>query len=181
MERRRRRDFFDEFFRDIDEEFDRLRECLERIFESAIHIPLEWRRGETHRERPMVYGFSIRIGPDGIPHIQEFGNVKRSLGIPPIEVTEGQEPLTDVIMGKDEIAVTVELPGVAKEDIELNMEDDRLVIHVDTPERKYHKEVELPPDVRSDTIEATYKNGVLDVTIKREKPVEPKGKKVKIK
>ena len=36
--------------------------------------------GEKVREvGPIVYGYSMTIGPDGKPHVREFGNVK-SLG-----------------------------------------------------------------------------------------------------
>ncbi|NPA74972.1 MAG: Hsp20/alpha crystallin family protein [Euryarchaeota archaeon] len=184
--RRRRRDdewrddwerrFFDEWdeFFDIDKEFRRMEEWMNRIMKEFQT------QGRGEIRGPYVYGFSMRVGPDGKPHIEEFGNVpKRFSGS---ELSEYREPLVDVMEDDKHISVTAELPGVSKDDIELNLENDNtvLVLKVDTPERKYYKEVQLPAKVRADTVKATYKNGILDVVFEREKPKEKKGKRIKI-
>jgi len=172
-----RRDFFDDwddFFNfDIEKEMRRMEEWINRIMR-------EFGRGEIRG--PYVYGFSMRVGPDGKPHIEEFGNVPRRFPGPLNEMAEYREPLVDVMEEDNEISVTAELPGVSKDDIELSLEEDNqvLVIKVDTPERKYYKEVELPAKVKPDKVKATYKNGILDVVFKREKPKEKKGKRIKI-
>ena len=75
--------------------------------------------------------------------------------------------MTDVIEYDDEVAITVELPGVEKKDIDLKAIEDTLEIKVDIPQREYRKLVNLPCDVQPRTLKATYKNGVLDVVIKR--------------
>jgi HSP20 family protein len=71
------------------------------------------------------------------------------------------------------------LPGVDKNDIQLNGADKVLTIKVDTPERKYYKEVELPEEVESEGAKATYKNGVLEVVLNKKK-AKPKGVSIKI-
>ncbi|HEX08357.1 MAG TPA: Hsp20/alpha crystallin family protein [Thermoplasmatales archaeon] len=121
----------------------------------------------------MVHGFKIHIGPDGKPRIEDFGNrpIRTPDGEP--QISEEREPLTDIIEGDDDVAVTVELPGVEKEDIDLNVTKDTLEIKVDTPRRKYHKIVDLPCDVVPKTTKATYKNGVLDIVIKRKEKKKP--------
>jgi HSP20 family protein len=129
---------------------------------------------------PYVYGFKMHVGPDGKPHIEEFGNVpERFTGG---ELSEYREPLVDVMEDEKTISVTAELPGVSKDDIDLNLEDDNrvLVIKVDAPERKYYKEVELPAKVKPSKVKATYKNGILDVVFERETPKEKKGRRIKI-
>ena len=97
-------------------------------------------------------------------------------------MAEYREPIVDVMESDKGISVTAELPGVTKEDIELSLENDNqiLVIKVDTPERKYYKEVELPAKVKADKVKATYKNGILDVMFERETPRKKKGKRIKI-
>ncbi len=167
-------DPWDSFFdMDIEREFRRMEEWINRIMR-------EFGRGEIRG--PYVYGFSMRIGPDGKPHIEEFGNVPRKIPGVSEEMGEYREPLVDVMEDDKTISVTAELPGVSKEDIDLNLSDDNqtLVIKVDTPERKYYKEVELPAPVKPNKVKATYKNGILDVVFEREKPKEKKGKRIKI-
>jgi HSP20 family protein len=89
--------------------------------------------------------------------------------------------LTDIIEGDDDVAVTVEIPGVEKNDIDLNITRDILEIKVDTHQRKYHKKLELPCDVIPKTTKATYKNGILDIVIKRKEKKRPgSGYKVNI-
>ena len=75
--------------------------------------------------------------------------------------------------------MTAEVPGVAKEDIQLEVAEDTLTIKVDTKDRKYYKEVKLPCEVDEKSAKATYQNGVLDVEFKKLKP-KKKGKKIKV-
>ena len=66
-----------------------------------------------------------------------------------------------------DVAVTVEFPRVGKEDIDLYLTEDTLEITVDIDALKYYKMIDLPCNVDVDTGEATYRNGVLDVVIKK--------------
>ena len=96
-------------------------------------------------------------------------------------ISEEREPLTDIIEGDNDVAVTVEMPGIEKNDIDLNVKRDILEINVNTPKRKYHKTLDLPCDVLPKTTKATYKNGILDVVIKRKEKKKPgSGYKVNI-
>jgi HSP20 family protein len=72
------------------------------------------------------------------------------------------------------------VPGVTKEDITLNATEDRLTISVDTPKRKYYKEVALPEKVDPKTAKASYKNGVLEVTLDKLERKPPTGERIKI-
>jgi len=136
--------------------------------------------GTTVREwGPFVYGYSIKIGPDGKPVVREFGNVRPSRFGPRIK--EEREPLVDVFSTNGEIKVVVELPGVEKDDIKLHGTEDRLTISVDTPQRKYYKELKLPAKVRVKEAKTSYKNGVLEVTLpKKDEEHKPEGEPIKI-
>lgn len=127
-----------------------------------------------------VQGFNVRMGPDGKPHFSSFGNKPHvdteEGGVPQFRADE-REPLTDVIEEDGAIAITMELPGVQKEDIEVRMTEEQLEIGVDTEARKYHKRVKLPAKVDPSTTKATYNNGVLDVTVQK---VETQGDGVRI-
>lgn len=115
-------------------------------------------------------GFNVRMGPDGKPHISSFGN-KPTVNAPgsgkPTIAADQREPLTDVFEDPQSVAITMELPGVDKQDIDLKMTAERLDVGVDTDARKYHKSVRLPAKVDPSTTKATFTNGVLDVTVKK--------------
>lgn len=132
---------------------------------------------------PFVYGYSVRIGPDGKPQIREFGNVKprTRMGRPRIEVKEQREPLVDILEADGEVRVVVELPGVEKKDIKLYGTENSLTISVGTPQRKYYKEVQLLATVDPKQAKSTYKNGVLEIIMPKKKEEKPKGEQINIK
>jgi HSP20 family protein len=170
--RKRRSPFFRSLgFDDVDKLFEDMEKKMEEDFEEfTSRIPKDYVRerklpdGSTTREwGPFVYGYSVKIGPDGKPEIREFGNVKPTpRGLP--QVQEEREPLVDIVETTGEIHVVAELPGVDKKDISLSGTVDSLTIEVDSPQRKYYKEVKLPAKVKVKEAKTGYKNGVLEVT-----------------
>jgi len=65
------------------------------------------------------------------------------------------------------VHVTVEVPGVSREDIDLRVTENTLVVTANTPERKVYQEIPLPDPVLDKPVRSTYRNGVLDVTLER--------------
>jgi len=153
---RRRRSPWDDLF-DIDNEFDEMRRRMDLILERMLES------GGQLKTDPAIYGFSMRVGPDGKPMIREFGNTTS-----PQNLQESmREPLTDVIEEAERIRVIVELPGVEKEDIHLNATDDELDIVVESPQRRFSKHLDLPSAVDPDSATASYNNGVLEICLAR--------------
>ncbi|MGB9741516.1 MAG: archaeal heat shock protein Hsp20 [Candidatus Bathyarchaeia archaeon] len=174
-------------FDDIDKMMREMEKMMEEEFKMfTSRIPKDYVRerklpdGTTVKEwGPLVYGYSVKIGPDGKPEIHEFGNVKPSRLGP--QVKEEREPLVDIIETDGEIHVVAELPGVEKKDIKLHGTEDTLSISVDTPQRKYFKEVTLPAKVKVKEAKTEYKNGVLEVKLPKVKEEKkPKGEPIKI-
>jgi HSP20 family protein len=147
-------------------EFRRLVEEMQRNMQEALK---EFGKDPS---RSFVGGFSVKLGPDGKPTVNTFGSkptVKpptAGAGLPTI-VTDEREPLTDVIDEGQRVAVTMEIPGVSREDIDVHMTETELEISVDNEKRKYHKLVRLPAKVDPATTKATYTNGILDVTVQK--------------
>jgi HSP20 family protein len=129
--------------------------------------------GKVRKEwGPFVYGYSVTIGPDGKPMIREFGNMKPSITREgKIALKEGREPMVDIITSDEELRVVAEIPGVSKEEIQIKATENMVTIQTTDPARKYYKEVDLPDAVDPGNAKSTYKNGILEITLKR------KGKK----
>jgi HSP20 family protein len=189
--RRRRWPFFrGSFPEDHDDVFKQIEEMMEKEFEEMTKkVPRDLIRERTlpdgskvNELGPFVYGYSVTIGPDGKPQIREFGNVKpeAKFGKPQLNIKEEREPLIDIIPSNGEIRVIAELPGVDKKDIKLHGTEKTLTISVDIPQRKYYKEVELPSTVDPKKAQSSYKNGVLEVTLKKKEEEKPKGEPIKI-
>ena len=112
-----------------------------------------------------VFGFSIKTAVGGKPIVEPFGNIKKTPKGPTVE--EEREPMTDVFDEKEEVRIYAEMPGVNEEDIKINLKGDILDISAHSGERKYHKEILLPVQVKKEALSYTYKNGVLEVRIKK--------------
>jgi HSP20 family protein len=170
-------DMFKEMERMMDEELKDFTEKVPKDYIKERKLP----DGSTVKELgPFVHGYSMKIGPDGKPEIQEFGNIKKSLQGTP-QVKEEREPLVDIVDMDKEIHVVAELPGVEKTDIKLHGTDDSLTISVDTPQNKYYKDVALPAKVKVEEAKSTYKNGVLEVVLPKVEPNNnPKGQQIDI-
>jgi len=140
--------------------------------------------GSIRREYgPFVYGYSVKIGPDGKPVIREFGNMKPGLvgeGESPLSLQDRREPLVDVIEDSESVKILAELPGVDKQDIKLTATPKGLTISVDNPLRKYYKELEFPAEVDESTAKSSYKNGVLEAVFGKKKRRETRGTQLKI-
>jgi HSP20 family protein len=184
---RKRRQSKDPFFGDIDEMFREMEKMMDEELKTfAQRVPKEYVKerqlpdGSTVKELgPFVYGYSMKIGSDGKPEIQEFGNIKKGLKGTP-QVREEREPLVDIVETNDDIHVVVELPGVEKSDIKLHGTEDSLEVAVDSPQYKYYKEAQLPSKVRVKDATSTYKNGVLEVVLPKAESSKPKGEPINI-
>ncbi len=144
---------------DWDDDFDNVFGGMEDMMRDLME---KVEKGEIKQGGPFVYGVSMRVGPDGKIVVDEFGN-KDKEG----EISDEREPVTDVINEKKEVVVICEIPGVNKEDIRLSVNEKSMNIRVETSTRKYNKTLKLPAPVDSKSANANYKNGVLEVRLKK--------------
>ena len=126
----------------------------------------------------------MRTGPDGRPQFEEFGNTSHGLFGPASQKatveTGSREPLTDTNETEEEIAITVELPGVSKADIDIDATELEVIIKVETDARNYYKRLPLRSKVVPDSAKATYTNGILDLVLKKQESEKPQGTRVKV-
>jgi len=104
-------------------------------------------------------------------------------------------PSLDVAETKNELVVKAEVPGMDPKDIDISLSDGVLTIKGEKRQEKEEKEadyhvversygsflrsVQLPKEVQSDKISASYKNGILKITLPKSE--EAKKKEIKIK
>ena len=105
-------------------------------------------------------------------------------------------PALDAFEDKDKYVVSVELPGMKKEDINVTVHDGILTVSgerrhekdvkegtVHRTERyygKFSRSVSLPAVVKSDKVAAAYKDGILSIEIPKAEEAKPKQIEVKI-
>src|SRR3989441_5380516 len=101
----------------------------------------------------------------------------------------GWSPALDLYQNNDNVIAVVELPGMRKEDIEISLHDGTLTIsgerkmetqEGDKAERseryvgKFRRSITLPTRVDANNVSATYKDGILTVTLPKAEEAKPK-------
>jgi HSP20 family protein len=115
-----------------------------------------------------MYGFTVKMGlGDRGPTIEPFGNIGRDVRSGKPVVHEEREPAVDVFEEDKHVLVVAEMPGIAMEDVHLELDGDRLTITAKKRDKKFHKEVELPREFTRDKMQAACNNGVLEVKLTR--------------
>ena len=105
-------------------------------------------------------------------------------------------PSIDVVVGKDNLVVKADLPGLSKDDVTVSLQENHLTIKGEKKHEFEQKEtnyfvseraygsftrtIELPAAVDARKIEARFKDGVLEVTLPKTEEAKPKQIEVKI-
>ncbi|KKG73955.1 Hsp20/alpha crystallin family protein [Methanosarcina mazei] len=129
---------------------------------------------------------------DEIKRMQEYME-QMMRAFPALEnryVSDTLSPLTDVAEEDNKVIVTTDLPGIDKENVELNLRENLLVISAQKGKEeetekegylrkersfmRYYREIPLPDNVTEDGATAQLKNGVLTVTLPKTKDVTEK-------
>lgn len=169
------KDWVDSLWDEVNRNFQDVDEMIDRMFRTAR----TW-APSAEIIGPFTYGFSLTLGPDGRPIVQQFGNVRPT--------TEGlvelgtREPFVDVIVDdkNDQLKLTAEMPGVQKDDVKVEANETNVTLRAERGDRRYFKEISLRVAIEPKSAKATYNNGILEVILKLKEPVKPKGVEVKV-
>lgn len=86
----------------------------------------------------------------------------------------------------DAFVLAIELPGFDLDDIEVNWFEGRLSIAAEREDetrgrrRTYHRTFRFPKAIEPDDIEATYRNGVLEVSLPIQADQQPSGREIEV-
>jgi HSP20 family protein len=99
-------------------------------------------------------------------------------------------PALDISERKDAYVVTVEVPGVKPEELDITLEDGLLTIQgerrftQESSDQQFHRverrygsfrrSITLPAQVQAEQIEASFENGVLEVIVPKAEEAKPK-------
>ena len=99
-------------------------------------------------------------------------------------------PAVDVLESKDSYLIRAELPGMKREDIKVEAKDGTLVLsgerksekpaegveyrHVERVSAKFRRSFSLPETVKHDGIEASYRDGVLEIRLPKAEEAKPR-------
>ena len=142
---------------------------IDRIFKSMsssffdVNDAFEEVKGNFN-SGPLFYGYTMTVGPDGKPIVQEYGNTKPDR----LPVSDTREAIVDTIVDEKEkvVKLIAEMPGVEKTDVKIIVDNKIVDISAEHSEKKYHTKVPLKHKVDENSAKASYKNGILQLVFK---------------
>jgi HSP20 family protein len=152
---------FGSIFEEMDREFARTEETMGRMLSMLENVSAQ------DSPSSYYYGYQITVGPDGKPHIKEFGNVRPSVkGL--VNHKENREALVDYSLDKknNQLIITAEMPGVSKEGIKISITPKNVLIHAEKGEKRYHNEIPVDVELDDKSAKASYINGILELKVK---------------
>jgi HSP20 family protein len=99
------------------------------------------------------------MGPEGKPSVQVFGNN-------PIHRDGYRSPISEQVVDAKggTLRILLEMPGVEKQDINVETAEESAVITAENGDKKYRAELNLKAPVRPESGRAEYKNGMLEIS-----------------
>ena len=107
---------------------------------------------------------------------------------------EYRQPSIDIVETDKEVIARAEMPGIEKENIKINLTEDRLEISAEKKQEEekkekgyvyremrsgsYYRAITLPSPVDADNVQASYKNGILEIKMPKKEIKEKKEIKV---
>jgi HSP20 family protein len=163
---------FDEIFQDMDAHFkkttERMYKEMEQIAKAVQTGKLQGKWNVTPIDKPGIKGYIVR----GYFRSNEQPLISKHA------ITEKREPLTDVFEDENQVKLYLELPGVEKEDIRLDIINGQAEVKA----KNFYKLIDLPTkEVEDKKVSANYKNGVLEVIVPKNKKKTKEKKKENVK
>ncbi len=158
---KRRRKKKDPWFNDIYDELERLGDLIDETMQKAFKSSSK----DDQTKRNSFRSYSVKLDPDGKQRFRKYDNQQH--GQTESEIIDDPEPLVDIIEEKDTVVILAAIPGVKKDDIDLRLTENNLTFSVDSDDFEWYDELKLPARVNPKEARALYKNGVLEIKVKK--------------
>ncbi len=122
-------------------------------------------KGPGGKELNGIFGVSVRTLDGGKSVFETFGNIKKTPKGPVIE--EVREPIVDVFDEQGYIRLIAEVPGVSEEGLSIELKGDILSLNATGSGRQYAKEILLSRPVKKETLQKSFHDGILEITLEK--------------
>jgi HSP20 family protein len=142
--------------RDMLDEIEKYFEDFEKDIEETVKNSVF---GHDNQKKPFVAGFSFNMNPEGRPSVQIFGNS-------PVRRDGFRSPINEQIVDETNglLRAILEMPGVEKEDINIDTAEQSLMVTAERGDKRYRAELSLKAPVKPESGKAEYKNGMLEIS-----------------
>jgi HSP20 family molecular chaperone IbpA len=136
---------------------------------------MKWRRSRKHLKW-MNLTSPDRVNAESRSRILRVEGLRNARSLYPSYYRSSQnakrkwkepKPLIDIFQEKNWITIVAEIAGFNKETLKINVKDQKLTLSAKAKDRRYYKSLNLPKVVVPNVVHTTYKNGVLEIKLKK--------------
>jgi HSP20 family molecular chaperone IbpA len=134
----------------------------------------KWRRSRKHLK--WLDLTSLKISPKTKTKTNRLDNFKTARLHPqkyrlPKKIGKGKykepRPLIDMFQDKNCVTVVAEIAGFNQDAFKISIKDQKLTLSAKAKDRRYYKSLNLPKVVIPTVAHTTFKNGVLEIKLKK--------------
>lgn len=144
-----------EWFSGFEREFEEIEVIISQMIQKMMD------KKNVPKNQPLIMGFAMKFNENGEPSVQEFDNFWDDAGIEISEI----EPLVQIQNLDQTILLTVELPGVQKQDIDLNCRQNTIIVSALNEKGNYYKKIRLPERIHPNQTKARFNNNILEIEL----------------
>jgi len=117
-------------------------------------------------DKPLFFSLSMKIDPDGKATIERFSNVRKQTSGYTENFIQKQPVLADVIESAKETTITMELPFILEQDLNVNIFENKIVTSSFKPTR-FYKQIVLKEPIIVTESKYVFKNNILEIIAPR--------------
>jgi HSP20 family molecular chaperone IbpA len=141
------------------------------LYSGEADLSTKWRRSKKHLKWRALINAKNRSKIFRIETVRSarsmFPQYSRSSQNGEKRKWKAPNPLIDVIQDKNWITIVAEIAGFNKETLKINVKDQKVTLSAMAKDRRYYKSLNLPKIVIPNLMHTTYKNGVLEIKLKK--------------
>jgi HSP20 family molecular chaperone IbpA len=129
-------------------------------------VSARWKRSTRSRKWTKLNDFKVPKTQNRNKQFQSRSNFRPSKSFAKQKLQDSK-PLIDIFQDAQNITVIAEIAGFNKDTLKINVKDQKLTLSAKTKDRRYYKSLNLPKVVLPNAMHTKYKNGVLEIKLKK--------------
>lgn len=146
------------------------------LYSGGTSLSAKWRRSRKHLKW-LDLKDSVKDSAKHDSNVLHIKNTRTTRSIYPQYYRSSQnyakrkwkepKPLIDIFQEQSWITIIAEIVGFNKETLKINVKDQKITLSAKAKDRRYYKSLNLPKVVIPNVMRTNYKNGVLEIKLKK--------------
>jgi len=128
-----------------------------------------WKRSNKNRRWLDIKDLTLTPRASKKPQVNQKNKIAMPNFRPPSSHAkkQDQKPLIDIFQDTNNITIVAEIAGFNRDTFKINVKDQKITLSAKSKDGRYYKSLNLPKVVIPDETHTKYKNGVLEIKLKK--------------